>query len=506
MGNSHRKERRHGAGTGSEATTGGGARQGHVRRGGPAADRGTSSDATTGGARQRSSTQPVRQQRRAASPSRAPPQRPAVQRYTPGTNSSGTAAPRPAAAPQWVMPHNYQQQQPVTGADLQESVSIKNHANLNKQTLSLVPARDGRFRIRFQADCRLEAEVRIYLATRELPNPGDAGVRFEPQHPRFANAVLPPHKLPAENNCTYTSPSINVRNYWKYLKYRLHQPHDYPVVISMTYAIPDADWAVIQEGIKDKEKKEDKDKEEDNEKAPERREQSQFTYAEVVRTAHEDKPTEYNLKVLKQRLQIGNDLYDLEDIYGMPADDKTQNVDGDQPVTGTLAGVTDGTDDLDEGEECVICLAAPRTTLVMPCRHMCLCSECAGMLRQRTNKCPICRTVAERFLTLKKENKDGEKKESDSESDDEKVDFTEKPPEPTVGGSRTRSASAAPIATTSGSTVDPDRERQKRSPNPGNRNGPSASNSGVSGSRPSRHQRTQSGTASRTVNREIERY
>jgi len=36
--------------------------------------------------------------------------------------------------------------------------------------------------------------------------------------------------------------------------------------------------------------------------------QSQFTYAEVVRSLVDDKPADYGIKVLKQRLQVGNDL------------------------------------------------------------------------------------------------------------------------------------------------------------------------------------------------------
>jgi hypothetical protein len=41
--------------------------------------------------------------------------------------------------------------------------------------------------------------------------------------------------------------------------------------------------------------------------------------------------------------------------------------------------------------ECVICMADDRDTLVLPCRHMCLCKSCAEVLRGQSNKCPICR-------------------------------------------------------------------------------------------------------------------
>jgi hypothetical protein len=389
---------------------------------------GGGTDTGTGGARQRSSSQPTRNGQRSSN------------RPSGATGGHGTRQ----TAPQWVTTQSYT---PSIAAEITESKSIKNHANLNKPSLQLIPARDGRFRIRFRADCRLETEVSIYLATRETPNEGHAGVRFEPQHPRFANAVLPMHKLPAESDCTYTSPSINVRNYWKYLKYRPHQPHDYPIVIAMTYTIPDAEW----EALKAPKEGEPKEKEEEEGAEPKppvpeaRPIQSQFTYAEVVRSLVDDKPADYGIKVLKQRLQVGNDLYDLEDIYGLPADAAPSGAGehtGGEPIEGSLAGLSAGHD---EGEDCVICLAEPRNTLVMPCRHMCLCTECAAMLRQRTNKCPICRTVAERFVTFKK-NAHGEEPKVDSDSDGE-VDFGAVPTDASVsqvGNSRVRSVSASP--------------------------------------------------------------
>ena len=456
MGNSHRREGRR--------RSGDPAAQAPQRGGAPRRDRfntsntnSTASTSTstggTGGARTRSSTQPARSTTQSQRPQQSGQRlgTAAPANNSSNSSSSGSNQRQTASAPQWVTTGGYSQAQTLVGAEVQESKSIKNHANLNKLSLNLVPARDGRFRIRFRADCRVEAEVCIYLATREIANPEYAGVRFEPQHPRFANAVLPPHKLPAETDCTYTSPSINVRNYWKYLKYRPHQPHDYPIVISMSYKISDDEW----EAYHTKSKAEEEGKKDGENKAvpePEKRMQSQYTYAEVVRTAHDDKPTEYGLKVLKQRLQVGNDLYDLEDIYGMPAEGGARGETTEssvEPVTASLAGVEDGHED---GEECVICLAEPRNTLVMPCRHMCLCADCASMLRQRTNKCPICRTVAERFLTFKKSGEKAEiddngKDDSDSEGE---VDFNK----PVVhrDGSKSRSKSASPGPSSSSSS------------------------------------------------------
>ena len=47
--------------------------------------------------------------------------------------------------------------------------------------------------------------------------------------------------------------------------------------------------------------------------------------------------------------------------------------------------------DPNQQNECVICMTDPRDTLVLPCRHMCLCRQCAELLKFESVKCPICR-------------------------------------------------------------------------------------------------------------------
>ncbi|CAE7025460.1 LUL3 [Symbiodinium natans] len=51
-----------------------------------------------------------------------------------------------------------------------------------------------------------------------------------------------------------------------------------------------------------------------------------------------------------------------------------------------------------EALACVVCLEAPRKILLMPCRHVCCCKDCA----ERLERCPVCRTettsLAEVFL------------------------------------------------------------------------------------------------------------
>ena len=42
---------------------------------------------------------------------------------------------------------------------------------------------------------------------------------------------------------------------------------------------------------------------------------------------------------------------------------------------------------LNETSECVVCLAAPKESLLVPCGHQCVCEQCSATL----SLCPLCR-------------------------------------------------------------------------------------------------------------------
>ncbi len=58
-------------------------------------------------------------------------------------------------------------------------------------------------------------------------------------------------------------------------------------------------------------------------------------------------------------------------------------------------------DDDEGGGECVICMSEPRDTLILPCRHLCLCQLCADSLRYQANNCPICRAPFRALLQIR---------------------------------------------------------------------------------------------------------
>jgi len=105
--------------------------------------------------------------------------------------------------------------------------------------------------------------------------------------------------------------------------------------------------------------------------------QSQSTFAVLQKQGQG-----WGIKMVKQTIYKAGETYELQEIYG-------------------LAGDPDGDGDGDGGSDCIICMSEPKDTTVLPCRHMCMCSDCAKVLRFQTNKCPVCRTTVESLLQIK---------------------------------------------------------------------------------------------------------
>mmetsp|Transcript_16085 Transcript_16085/g.27160 ORF Transcript_16085/g.27160 Transcript_16085/m.27160 type:complete len:138 (-) Transcript_16085:397-810(-) len=100
----------------------------------------------------------------------------------------------------------------------------------------------------------------------------------------------------------------------------------------------------------------------------------QFTYGKFMR----DGPNNIKYKYLKQKLLYNNQILDMNDIYG---------------IDNNAANLAD-----ESQKECVVCYTSTKDTVVLPCRHMCLCIDCSQIVRMQTNKCPICRTQVSSFL------------------------------------------------------------------------------------------------------------
>jgi len=90
----------------------------------------------------------------------------------------------------------------------------------------------------------------------------------------------------------------------------------------------------------------------------------------------------WTVHMFSQKLQYGNQCFVLHEVFG--ANSKMR-------------------DDDPGNSDCVICLSAPRDTAVLPCRHMCFCSYCAGIVRLQCDTCPVCRQKVVSLLQFRRE-------------------------------------------------------------------------------------------------------
>ncbi|XP_065201848.1 E3 ubiquitin ligase RNF157 [Planococcus citri] len=130
--------------------------------------------------------------------------------------------------------------------------------------------------------------------------------------------------------------------------------------------------------------------------------QSHTTYAIIERHADDS----FSLKALKQKLFVDGLCYLLQEIYGI------ENKINDVAKEGTEEEIEDA------GLECVICMSDMRDTLILPCRHLCLCQACADSLRYQANNCPICRSPFRALLQIKAMHKLSESLASITEMND----------------------------------------------------------------------------------------
>jgi hypothetical protein len=49
---------------------------------------------------------------------------------------------------------------------------------------------------------------------------------------------------------------------------------------------------------------------------------------------------------------------------------------------------------VENGNTCIVCLAAPKDSLVLPCKHVAMCAECTKTVftSSRQPRCPVCRS------------------------------------------------------------------------------------------------------------------
>jgi E3 ubiquitin-protein ligase MGRN1 len=260
---------------------------------------------------------------------------------------------------------------------VQRTFTIRNDVNLKKNSLRLVPdvAKAGAFHLEFSFDAATDCRIRVFFASTEKVNGKDGTITFTPlktsgEHPaetrekglnqtfRTRDGHGLDTTLYSNSELTYTPTTAKA------------ELVRFPIIVCLEAAGGGTSASGKEKSTV----------------------QSQTTFAALSPPDTNGHP---RVQPLKQKIQVGTASYELQEIYGIDGSDRQSSSGGGG------AAAADGGDDAENSRECVICMTEPRDTTVLPCRHMCMCSECAKVLRMQSEKCPICRTPIEQLLQIK---------------------------------------------------------------------------------------------------------
>ncbi|CAI9102265.1 OLC1v1000507C1 [Oldenlandia corymbosa var. corymbosa] len=250
--------------------------------------------------------------------------------------------------------------QPVPYVDHQSAKKIKNDVNVHKDTIKL-DVDEGNsdcHLVSFTFDALVDGSITIYYYAKE-----GTKCTFTPVYPE----MYVPVKIPFQKGLgqKFCQPSGSGIDLGFFDIDDLSKPSDgdvFPLVISAE----SSPLSTLTEG------------------QPGAEAENASPHAQITQAVIEkSQDNGFKVKVIKQILWIDEVRYELREIFGISDPDEV-----------TI-------NDKDSGKECVICMTDPKDTAVLPCRHMCMCSECAKELRMQSNKCPICRQPIEELLEIK---------------------------------------------------------------------------------------------------------
>lgn len=247
---------------------------------------------------------------------------------------------------------------------MQRTFTIRNDVNLKKGTLKLIrdAAKPSQYHVEFVFDASTDCRISVYYAAIEKTIEG---------MPTF---------LPLKEKTTHPT-ELRSKGLGQTFRTRASHPLDVslyePAELAFDPKLPQPRFPIVvcmEAGGK---------RNPDPTKV-----QSQTTFVKVIPGEGE---AAFTAQPLKQKIQVGSTPYELQEIFGIDQHAKA----------GDGASSAEGGDGGDNSRECVICMTEARDTTVLPCRHMCMCSDCARQLRMQSNKCPICRTNIEQLLQIK---------------------------------------------------------------------------------------------------------
>lgn len=286
--------------------------------------------------------------------------------------------------------------------EMQQTSTVKNHVNLQKSSLKLVPVEGSSGKplvsLEFQFDATKPCRVTVFLVALEEIDDDTGCSRYSQQHKDvpalscdFPDGLsqkfsLLEHLAPTvETGTSSTEELFDLGRFHENELVYQEGALKFPLIIVLE---------VLESGG-----------DESGSKSTTSTPQSQSTFCTFIK-----KPSTgaWAIKMLKQKIQVDGLTYELQEIYGIDgslAAAPKNGASGDDNATGEKKGVLDEVE-MPDGAECIICMCEARNTTVLPCRHMCLCGECAEALRKSSSTCPICRTRVEGLLQIRVDAKD----------------------------------------------------------------------------------------------------
>lgn len=202
------------------------------------------------------------------------------------------------------------------------------------------------YNLRFVLDCKVETWVCIYLFAEESLDANGLNTQYHVSSRSGVDQIAV--KINPEFNVVFEHPdaAINISQYTE-LELTAAGTPPYPFVIELKPIYSDN-----------------------------RPSQTHTTFVSMAKERES-----FEAKVVKQKFQIGSRVYRIHEMFGLQQ--QANNI-GEE-----------------ESTECVICMTVARNTAVVPCLHLCLCIECANILRSQPNsRCPMCRTSVESLIAL----------------------------------------------------------------------------------------------------------
>lgn len=291
--------------------------------------------------------------------------------------------------------------------EMQQTSTVKNHVNLKKSSLKLVPIESSSSSVKanlvsleFQFDATKPCRVTVFLVALEEIDDDTGCSRYSQQHKnapslacdfpeglsqRFSLIDHVALSSPAETDVSNVEELFDLSRFSESELIYEEGSLKFPLIIVLEVLEPSGDDGPSN-------------------KSPAPQSQSTFcTFAKQPSTGV------WTIKMLKQKIQVDGLTYELQEIYGidgsLAAAPKNDTSSGDGATGEKKGGALDEID-IPDGAECIICMCEPRNTTVLPCRHMCLCGECAEALRKSSSTCPICRTRVEGLLQIRVDAKD----------------------------------------------------------------------------------------------------